>query len=86
MFCDKNSGYGYAYGFGIKVINAGSREKYGKICVTGDIIDMYCDLNNLQLRFSVNGIDQGISHKIEKTKYKAAVNLFIKDDSIQLLC
>ena len=90
------SGYGYAYNKAQKTDpkTGGARDDsddedarhYGSKVVSGDIIEMHCDMNKLELSFSVNGIDQGVAFReIEKTKYKVAVNLYVQDDMVTLL-
>ncbi len=46
---------------------------------------MLLDLENLTLSFKVNNIDYGILSKIDKTKYKAAVEMYLKDRSIEFV-
>ena len=58
---------------------------YGIKTNAGDIIDMYCDMNALELRFTINGKDYGKAFDIEPGKYRAVINLYDEDDSISLL-
>ena len=83
-------GYGYAFNCArISDAKDGicyAGNKYGVTAKIADIVEMHCDMDNLELRFSVNGIDQGVAFKnIEQTKYRAAVNLCEKGDMITLL-
>ena len=60
--------------------------KYGKECVAGDIVHMILDLDGMKLRFKVNDIDYGIAYrKIKKSKYRAAVWLYAKSDSVTII-
>ena len=88
----KQSGYGYAYSIGKITDEKGEADhyvggnEYGIKAKSGDIIEMHCDMNKLELSFSVNGIDQGVACcNIEKTEYKAALNLYKKGDMVSLL-
>ena len=59
---------------------------YRKPCVTGDVIEMTLDLDERTIRFNVNEVDLGIAYKdIEQVSYRAAVGLYMEDDSIQLI-
>ena len=58
---------------------------YGVATKTGDIIIMYCDLNQMELRFTINGKDYGKAFDIKPGKYKAVIDLCDKDDSITLV-
>ena len=47
---------------------------------------MICDLEKYQLKFIINNHDYGIAFdEIEKTKYRAVINLHDVNDSIMLL-
>lgn len=58
---------------------------FGKMCGTGDIVDMMLDFEKLELHFSVNGTAYGCAFAVEDTEYRAAVNLSQKGDSIQIM-
>eukprot|EP01084_Bolivina_argentea_P147055 257347_1 len=59
--------------------------EYGIQCKTGDIIDMYLDLNELSLSFAINNHDYGTAFEIENTAYRMAVNMQQKGDSLRIL-
>merc|ERR1712176_386990 len=50
----------------------GYGDKYGVKCNTGDIVEMFVDFDELTLKYSVNGIDQGVAYKIQPGSYRAA--------------
>ena len=82
--------YGYAVNRGTLVDEeTGSKAdygtKYGTNCKEGDIVEMLIDLDKLELKYIVNGKDYGKAFEIEKTAYKAAVNLFARDDEIEII-
>ena len=58
---------------------------YGIKCDQGDIIEMFVDMNKLELSYVVNGQDFGVAFKIRDSYYQAAINLFCTGDSITLL-
>ena len=83
-------GYGFAYNIGVltdvKTGSADTEMKYGVKARSGDIVEMHCDMNRLELSFRVNGIDYGVAYKdIEKTEYRAAVNLCDNNAIVTLL-
>ena len=45
-------------------------------CKEHDVIDMYLDLNNHVLKYSINGTDYGVAGNIESGNYRAAVALY----------
>ena len=51
----------------------------------GDLIEMYLNMNKLELGYVINGIDQGIAYKVENTKYKAAINMYAGIGGLKLL-
>ena len=63
----------------------GDGGKYGQILKQKDVIEMIVNFNDLTLKYIINNKDYGVAFKIEETEYKAAVNIKIIDDSIQLL-
>ena len=82
------SGYGFVTEDGKLVTETGgsSFKKYGVPCKTGDIIDMYLDLDKLTLSFAINGTDYGPAFRdIENTSYRMALNMQQKGDSLRLL-
>ena len=59
--------------------------EYGTKTKAGDIVVMHCDMDKLELRFSINNKDCGKAFDIQPGKYRAVINLYDKDDSITLL-
>ena len=57
---------------------------YSGACSEGDIIDMFLDLNKLELSFSVNEEHKGVAFKVENTSYIAVVSAF-SGRSIELM-
>jgi len=82
-----HDGYGYIAENGQKT-NAGSQKDYGAPWGTvGSIITVTLDLDNLQVSFALNGVDQGVSHTaITPGTYRLAVSLGDKTDSLKLGC
>ena len=58
---------------------------YGIQCGGGDMIEMYCDMDELTMGFIINNKDYGKAFDIDKCKYRGAINMHDKDDSITLL-
>ena len=84
------SGYGFcAHSGKIKVYDGINdycvSSDYGVECKNGDIIEMIVDMNKLEMKYVINGIDFGTAFDIQCAKYRAAVNLDIPLDAIQLL-
>ena len=53
---------------------------------TGDIVELFVDLDQGKLSFSVNGENNGIASDIDSTqRYRAVVSLYDKNDEVQLL-
>ena len=88
-FFTKGGGKGYA--FGVTTSKLTNRTgytwggKYGKKCKTGSIVEMILDLNELTLRFIIDGIDYGKAFDIEKCKYRAAVYLVGQGDAVTII-
>lgn len=59
--------------------------KYGTPCHDRDIIEMCIDLDRLELGYTINGKDYGKAFDIEKTAYRAAVNLCKLNDSVKII-
>ena len=83
----KDKGYGW-------VINAqrlhNSNDKWGRLCWTGDIVEMILDLNTGTLSYSVNDMNQGVAFKnIQTTEglfgYVAVVSMNNIGDSIEII-
>ena len=85
----KNNGYAYVATKGVlTVANSAGRygRDYGKKCRINDIIEMYLDLDQLKLKYIVNGYQYQIAyHDIEKTTYRAVVDMYSKHDQIELI-
>lgn len=61
------------------------QQTYCAECKTGDVIDMYLDLNKFELKFSVNDKDHGKAFDVDQTSsYRAAVNMEWSD-SVKLV-
>ena len=61
--------------------------KYGNPFQSGDEISIYLDLDNNQLKFSINNLDQGIAFNVKQSsdiKYRLMVSLNRAGDSIQI--
>ena len=58
---------------------------YGVKCKTNDIIEMICDLDELELIFIINNMNHCKAFDIEKAKYVAVLNLYDEQDSITIL-
>ena len=51
--------------------------EYGPQCKNGDVIEMILDLEQMTMRYKVNGVDLGIAfEEVEKTEYKAAIFMY----------
>ena len=88
----KGEGKVYAWNIGQGFTTNGEEDSYnrnyakGRRSIEGDIIEMVLDLNKLEIRFILNDKDQGVAFEdIEKTDYKAAVDIWKGTDTIQLL-
>ena len=85
-----NSGYAYycREGNGYKTIptKPGSAgPAYGKMINTGDIIDMFVDMDKLTLSYHRNGVNLGKAFDIDATDYKAAITVYGAGNKIQLV-
>jgi len=58
---------------------------YGQSCFGVKEVDMILDFDALELKFAINGTDYGKAFDIERTTYRAAVNLSQVKDSVELL-
>eukprot|EP01084_Bolivina_argentea_P129136 228120_1 len=79
LACGKNMGYAFFWKYcAIMDHSSGLCSKdYGTSCKAGDTIDMYCDLDQMTMNFSVNGIDYGVAYdNMAKCEYRAAVDLY----------
>lgn len=86
-FSNRTYGFGLPYG-SLCSRNTGSpiRDYEHDVPIKeGDIIEMHCDMELWKLRFKINGKDYGKSFDVKPGKYRAAVNLYYKEDSITLL-
>ena len=59
-----------------------SEKNYCPKCKEGDIIDMYLDLNNFELKYSINDKDYGKAFDVENTSYRAVVCCGGSDDNL----
>ena len=60
-------------------------DEYCPPCATGDIIDMYLNMNKYELSFAVNNKYYGKAFDVNKTLYRAACCGFTKFDQLQLV-
>mmetsp|Transcript_16999 Transcript_16999/g.27108 ORF Transcript_16999/g.27108 Transcript_16999/m.27108 type:complete len:232 (+) Transcript_16999:635-1330(+) len=85
----RSKSYAYAFGMGVLIDarsgNPWSGREYGTKAKTGDVIEMYCDLDKRHIGFSVNGIDYGIAFENVSAPLRAVINLHDAQDSVQLL-
>ena len=58
---------------------------YGTYCNIGSIIEMILDLNELTLSYIIDGVDYGKAFDIEKCRYRAAVCLSKRGDTVTIL-
>eukprot|EP01084_Bolivina_argentea_P305762 528238_1 len=58
---------------------------YGIKCKTDDILIMELNMKKLFLKYTINDIDYGIAYTVRKSRYKAAVLMSFKNDSIQIM-
>ena len=61
------------------------KEMYCDKCKEGDTVKMTLDMDQFNLRYAVNGIDQGIAFNVQPWKYRAAICLDGQGASIELL-
>ena len=81
-----HGGYGWGYQSGQVVNSAFDFTKYGKRCVENDIIQMIVDCDKGEISYTINEIEYGKAMDIKTdTLYRAAVNLCMPGDCIQLL-
>ena len=67
-------------------LNAVDSKRYGLVCVTGDIIDVYLDFDERTLSFGINDTKYGVAFsKIKEGNYRLAVTLTGIGTSLQLL-
>lgn len=83
-------GYGFAANAGTLVSpvtgkGADGGVKYGRRCSDRDVVEMVIDLDRLQLSYLINGKDYGKAYSIEKTAYRAAINMCKVGDSVRIV-
>ena len=85
----ENRLYGWVINYQMSTIGSHSgRYPYGKLkCQSGEhIIEIVLDLNEYNLKFIHNGIDQGIAFEdIEKTSYRVVFGGYKQHDKIELI-
>eukprot|EP01084_Bolivina_argentea_P060355 110273_1 len=87
------SGYGFSLGEAVITDEGCTYEdpevskqfRYGVKCKTNDIVEMELNMKTLQLKYMINGIDYGTAFNVQKGRYKAAVAIWNKGDSVKLL-
>eukprot|EP01084_Bolivina_argentea_P173815 301099_1 len=60
-------------GWGGKICTFDKSKKYGKDCVSGDILEMIVDTYKYTLSYSINGKDYGFATKIAGQKWRVVV-------------
>ena len=81
----RSTSYNYTTSKGEVTGPAGDND-YGVKCKPDDIVTMIVDLNNYQIRYTVNDQDLGVAFdNIQQTIYKIEVYLYGKGSKVQLL-
>ena len=60
-------------------------QQYCPKCNDNDIVDMYLDFNNMELKYSVNNKDYGKAFNIPEGSYRASISLYWKNDKVTLV-
>ena len=59
---------------------------YGKICTTGDVVEIELDLNAFILKYRINEEDMGIAYeKVENTEYRVAMCNYLEDTIVEMM-
>lgn len=85
---DERQGYALNVGAGHLVTESGGSlesDHYCEACKEGDILKMTLDMKQLELRYALNGIDQGVAFSVASSKYRAAICLEGMNTSFELL-
>ena len=61
------------------------KERYCPRCKNGDIIDMFLDFKNKELRYYINDRDYGKAFDIKDGSYRASVTLYYSKDRLTLM-
>ena len=85
LFNLDEQGYGYMVDAGRRSMVYNQWDRYGVKCVSGDIVEMTLNFDDLSLSFKVNGRDYGRSHHIKAGEYRAAVFMMQLNQEIQFL-
>ena len=84
FYCDSN-GHGYDAGKGRLWNPSYDVTTYGIACKGNDIIEMELNMNELYLKYIINGKDYGKAFDVEPGKYKAAVYLYKTGDKLRIV-
>jgi len=88
-------GEGRAYGFNLSEgtlvdpitgkVHIPSPVQYGQRCIGVKVVEMVLDLDQLELKYIINGRDYGKAFSVEEGAYRAAVNLSRIGDSVEVM-
>ncbi len=87
----ENQGYGFNLSEGTLVdtvtgkVSSVSPVHYGQRCIGVNVVEMVLDLDELELKFIINGRDYGKAFTVDKGSYRTAVNLSRIRDSVELM-
>jgi len=86
----EHRGYGLNLSEGtlVDVVNgkaSSSASRYGQRCIGTKVIEMVLDLDQLELKFVIDGHDFGTAFSVQEGAYRAAVNLSRVGDSMELI-
>ena len=81
----------YCYStYGGRGFDAGKGEiycekSYGKICETGDMIEMQLNMNDLYVKYLINGEDYGKAFEVTPGSYRCAIYLYNPGDKLRII-
>ena len=76
--------YQKAYFVGSKALSP-QRKPYGKMLKQGDIIEMIINMDNLTLKFIINGTDYGKISDLKPGKYRAAIYMYQVGNTLKIV-